>query len=205
MAHDRGPCMPLNASLGTSARPMNPATRPRMRAPIIRLPPCGDGTAVLPVSSLRVSEAWAVRRSAGATTAWSPPPGARWGPLGVASGVGRLRVGTDDHGVGHGDDLVDGKVGELRVLANRLGARRLVDADGADRAGALLEDVAADPLDVVGHVVVGDLLRARGGLAELLGRAPAAAAQDHIEVHAVLLSGVMKVCDSWVDLGTRQA
>ena len=37
-------------------------------------------------------------------------------PLGVASGVGRLGIGPDDHRVGHGDDLVDGQVGELGVL-----------------------------------------------------------------------------------------
>src|SRR5512133_631060 len=33
-SHDLGPFMPSNASLGTSARPMNPATRPRSSAPI---------------------------------------------------------------------------------------------------------------------------------------------------------------------------
>ena len=49
-----------------------------------------------------------------------------------------------------------GQVGELGVLADRLRARRLVDADGADRAAALVEHVAADPADVVRHLLVAD-------------------------------------------------
>ena len=61
---------------------------------------------------------------------------------------------ANDDRVGDADDLVDGQAGELRVLADRLGAARLVDADGAERAGALIEHVAADPADVVGHLVV---------------------------------------------------
>jgi len=34
----------------------------------------------------------------------------------------RLRVGPNDDGVGNGDDLVDGQIRGLGVLADRLGA-----------------------------------------------------------------------------------
>src|SRR6185437_16528744 len=68
------------------------------------------------------------------------------------------------------------------VLADRLGALRLVDAHRADRAGALVQHVAADPADVVGHLLA-DPRRALGGVAQLLRRRPAAAAQDHVQVH----------------------
>ena len=63
----------------------------------------------------------------------------------------RGRVGPDDHRVGHLDDLVDGQIRCARMAPDRLGARCLVDAHRSDRAVELLEDVAADPGDVVGH------------------------------------------------------
>ena len=42
----------------------------------------------------------------------------------------------------------------LGVVADRLGARALVDADGAELAVVLLDDVGADPADVVAHLVL---------------------------------------------------
>jgi len=47
-----------------------------------------------------------------------------------------------------------GEVGALGVLADRLFAAGLVDADRADPAIRLLEHVAANPADVVRHLVV---------------------------------------------------
>jgi hypothetical protein len=93
------------------------------------------------------------------------------------------RVRPDDHGVGDRDDLVHRQVGEAGVLADRLGARGLVDADRAHAAGALREHVAADPAHVVGHVLVPDARRAPGGLLELLAGLPAVAAQNGVQVH----------------------
>ena len=59
-----------------------------------------------------------------------------------------------------------GRSARARVRADRLGARGLVDADGADGAVALAEHVAADPADVVGHsLALGG--RARGRLGEI--------------------------------------
>jgi len=79
-------------------------------------------------------------------------------------GGGGLGVGPHDDGVGHRDDLVSGKVGARGVLADRLGARRLVDADGSDLPRLLAEHVGPDPPDVVGHLVVADIRGAGRGL-----------------------------------------
>src|SRR5207302_646388 len=78
-----------------------------------------------------------------------------------------------------------------RVRADRLGARGLVDADGADGPVPLGEDVAADPPDVVGDPLA--FLRGAGlrGL-ELDGVPPAAAPEDDVRLHhafAQLTSG----------------
>src|SRR6185437_2939093 len=66
---------------------------------------------------------------------------------------------------------------------DRLGAARLVDADRADAAIVLAQDIAADPADVVGHLLVADGFRAPGRLFQLGPVAPSAAAQDHVSVH----------------------
>ena len=55
-----------------------------------------------------------------------------------------------------------GQHGARGVVPDRLRARRLVDADGADRAAVLLEDVGTDPADVVRHLLVAYLARAPG-------------------------------------------
>src|SRR5262245_43460382 len=103
------------------------------------------------------------------------------------SGRDQLGVRPDDHGVGDGDDLVHRQVCARGMPADRLRAGRLVDADGADGAAAFLEDVAPNPAHLIGHFLVADLPRALGGFAELLGRPPAASAQDHVGVHGRLL------------------
>src|SRR4051812_7343746 len=103
--------------------------------------------------------------------------------LGIALRRGGLRVGTHEHGVGDFDDLVGGEIGPLGVFADRLGARGLVDADGADGAAALVEDVAANPADVVRHLLVANLGRPPSGLLKLGGRLPAAAPQNYVGIH----------------------
>src|ERR1700729_4230441 len=95
------------------------------------------------------------------------------------------RVFAHDHRVGDRDDLVDGQVRPLRVLADRLGAGRLVDADRADRAGALIEHIAADPADVLRHPLVADLGRTGGRLLQVAARLPATAAQNRVLVHLI--------------------
>ena len=45
-----------------------------------------------------------------------------------------------------------------RLAADSLRIGRLIDADGAERSVLLDEDVAADPADFVGHLLVADLL-----------------------------------------------
>src|SRR3954454_10909790 len=116
-----------------------------------------------------------------------PRPRRRCGAWGLS--LGRLRVRADDHRVGDGDDLVDGQVREARVLANRLGAACLVDAYGSDRSGALVEDVAANPADVVGHLLVRGLAGAACGLFEVASGTPAASAEDCVEVHRIPFDG----------------
>src|SRR6185312_1794329 len=69
------------------------------------------------------------------------------------------------------------------MLPDLVRAGGLVDADRAHRAAVLLEDVAADPADVVRHLFVADLAGAGRRLLELFRRAPAAAAKDHVRVH----------------------
>src|SRR3954470_1232924 len=113
------------------------------------------------------------------------------------SGLRGLRVRPDDDRVGDRDDLVDREAGARGVLADGLRARGLVDADGADRAAALVEDVGADPADVVGHLLVADLGRPARGLLELGAGAPAATAQDRVELHVVCLRVV--ACEYAVD------
>src|SRR5205807_6836917 len=44
-------------------------------------------------------------------------------------------------------------------------------------------DLAADPADVLGHLLIAHRPRALRRLAQLLARAPRAPAQDHIRVH----------------------
>src|SRR2546429_9854444 len=67
---------------------------------------------------------------------------------------------------------------------NGLGAARLIDADRPDRAAALLQHIAADPPNVVGHLLVADLPGAFGGRLQLLRRLPTASTKDHERVHA---------------------
>ena len=92
---------------------------------------------------------------------------------------------ADDDGVGDQRDLVGGHAGALGLLADLLGARALVEADGAELAGFLLDHVGADPADVVGHLLA-DFGGAGGGLLELLGGAPEVAAANGVEVHAAM-------------------
>src|SRR3954465_14230413 len=137
----------------------------------------------------------AVRRR-GRARAGAGPPARRGRPL-PGSGLRGLRVRPDDDRVGDRDDLVDREAGARGVLADRLRARGLVDADGADRAAALVEDVGADPADVVGHLLVADLGRPARGLLELGAGAPTATAQDRVELHVVCLRVV--ACEYAVD------
>lgn len=69
----------------------------------------------------------------------------------AAASDDRRRVGPDDRGVGDRDDLVHRQVRQAGVLADRLGIRGLVDADGADAAGAFARPTKA----VLGRVEAG--------------------------------------------------
>ena len=83
---------------------------------------------------------------------------------------GLLGIGPDEDRVGDRDHLVDRQVGPLGVFADRLGTGCLVDADRADRSSVLLEDVAANPADVVGHLLVSDLAGALDSFLEARGK-----------------------------------
>ena len=117
------------------------------------------------------------------------------------SPVALLGIGPDQDRVGHLDDLVDRQVGTLRVFADRLGAGRLVDADGPNRAGALVEHVAADPADVVGHLLVADLPRTLGGHLEVSTGLPTAPSQNHIGIHSASISPRPIECQAIQPLG----
>src|SRR5215212_1066782 len=97
--------------------------------------------------------------------------------------VRRDRIRPHDDRVGDRHDLVGGHPDAGRVGADRLRAARLVDADRAERAVLLVEDVRADPADVGRHLLVADLLRARRSLLELLQGLPGVAAADRVELH----------------------
>src|SRR5262249_40130815 len=56
-----------------------------------------------------------------------------------------------------------------------------------DRSCVLLEHIAADPADVVGHLLVADLGRAGRGLLELGAGTPPVTSQDCVELHGPLL------------------
>src|SRR4051794_25792136 len=108
-----------------------------------------------------------------------------WNPVYMMRLSDRCRhgVGTHDHDVGHLDDLVRGQSRAAGVLADLRLAAALVDADRAQAAGRLGHDVAADPADVLGHLVVADVGGLRRRLLEIRGSGPAAAAQDHVRLH----------------------
>src|SRR3990172_4138751 len=66
------------------------------------------------------------------------------------SGDRRHRVQSGDDGVGDLDDLVHREVGSGGVCTNGLGARCSEDADGPEAPEQFVEDVAAEPADVLG-------------------------------------------------------
>src|SRR3954454_9256728 len=185
--HVWGPSWDIGAAITEGAQ--KATTRNAGTACVGVVPDCGR---VQGYRSPR-SECGAATTSGGPT--WGPRRAAG-GPAG-GSGLRGLRVRPDDDRVGDRDDLVDRKAGARGVLADRLRARGLVDADGADRAAALVEDVGADPADVVGHLDVADLGRSARGLFELGAGAPAATAQDRVELHVVCLRVV--ACEYAVD------
>src|SRR3954469_15663096 len=74
------------------------------------------------------------------------------------------------------------QLGPVRVVADRLGARRLVDADGADTAVRLRQHIAADPTDVIGRPIAFDR-RTLGRSPQLIRSAPAGAPKDQIGLH----------------------
>src|SRR4029077_11263584 len=89
-----------------------------------------------------------------------------------------------------------GEIGAGGVVADRLLAGGLVDADGADAAVGLGEHVAPDPAEVVLHLVALGARARRGGL-RLVGR-PHVAAQDDVGVHGSPLGcGVGGRLTSW--------
>src|SRR4029077_2699266 len=69
------------------------------------------------------------------------------------------------------------------MLANDVGARRLVDADRPDRPVRLLHQIATDPADVCRELLLAGAPRARRGLLDFFVRLPARTAHDHVVVH----------------------
>src|SRR4029077_7927088 len=81
------------------------------------------------------------------------------------------------------DDLRRRDPRTLGMLADLLGARRLVDTEGAERSVGLLDDIGADPADVRRHLLVAHLLRSCRRKLEFLRRPPAAGPANHVQVH----------------------
>src|SRR5438105_189079 len=106
-----------------------------------------------PPSSTRWTERSSSPRSGSTASSYRPRQTVAVRP---APALGRRggRIRPDHDGVRHADHLVDRQVGARGVLPDRLGAGGLVDADRPDRTAALLEHVAADPANVVGHLLV---------------------------------------------------
>src|SRR6056297_454337 len=75
-----------------------------------------------------------------------------------------VRIGSDNHRVGHRHDFRDRKSRRFGVVADRLFAARLVDADGSELAAPLAEDVRANPANIVVHPIAGFCGTCRGGL-----------------------------------------
>src|SRR4051794_881881 len=94
-----------------------------------------------------------------------------------------IGIRPDQYRVGDANDLRDRQAGKRRMPADRLRARRLVDADTAERAFALRKDVTADPADVVRHPIARFRERAGRGVLKLGLRAPTLAAENCIEPH----------------------
>src|SRR6187455_2051976 len=103
------------------------------------------------------------------------------------SGCGLGWVVADDDGVENRKDLVAGHSDAACVLADRLRIARFVDADGAEPVVGLLHHIAADPPDLVGHLLVADLGRLGGGGLEFAGVGPGTGTTDDIEIHDLLL------------------
>ena len=97
-------------------------------------------------------------------------------------GGGRSRIRANDHRVTNWDDFVDRQVATTGMIPDRLRARGLVDAHRPDRAAVLFQNVGPDPSDVVGHLLVSNLLGPRGRFLELFRRAPPAATKNHVRV-----------------------
>jgi len=75
--------------------------------------------------------------------------------LGQPPAIGVVRVVAGYERAGDRDDLVDGQPGVCGVAADRLRADRFVYAEGAGLASIFIEDVAAEPSQVVGDPLVG--------------------------------------------------
>src|ERR671919_3049655 len=95
----------------------------------------------------------------------------------------RLRIRTDDHGVRDLGHLIRWHSHALGVLLHRFDARRLIDADRAQRAVLVLEDVGPDPREIVRELGLPDLLRPCADLLELLGRRPCVLSSNRVQVH----------------------
>src|SRR5690606_37404186 len=83
------------------------------------------------------------------------------------------RIGPYDYRIHDRDHLGKRQIGLDAVSPDRLFVDALIDADRSDAAHALLEHVAADPTDFVGHLLVGDLQGTFRRDPELFGGLPA--------------------------------
>src|SRR4051812_37425280 len=95
--------------------------------------------------------------------------------------LGGIRPYEDGvHDLGY---LVGRETGALRLLADLFDTGALVDAHRAERAVLFFDDVAADPADVIGHLVVADLARTFCCFLELGRSFPSGSSSYRVSVH----------------------
>src|ERR1700686_5619931 len=95
-------------------------------------------------------------------------------------------VGSHDHRVGDPNDLVGRQLCAQGVLGDRPRAACLIDTHSAQAIVGFVEDVTADPTNVLRHLLVAHFCREGGCGSEILRGAPGAAPQDDVRVHDVL-------------------
>src|SRR5947209_19922760 len=74
------------------------------------------------------------------------------------------------------------------MLADCVRAARLINAERADGTVVLGHDVASDPADVLGHLLVADASGALACRAEISDGWPAITAPNRVQVHVVSFS-----------------
>src|SRR4029079_9417439 len=118
------------------------------------------------------------------TESWFAPFNShRWQSSG--GGVCLYRIVANDDGVDDREDLISRHADAPRVLADRFRISRLVNAERSELSVSLLDYIAADPADPVGHLFVADLGRFGASGFEFSQVRPCARAANDIEIHDV--------------------